>query len=140
MTLCMCVAAINLKFLIIVEAPILKDNLLVRIEENSENVPIDLLQEPAPFPAPTSFQWYKNGQRLTEADRPLTYSNVTFSTVRREDTENYTVSATNFVIGSNTEQVGNDTGNFYLDVICKFCIVPAGINNNYYYRWTIFPI
>ena len=113
----------------------------MRIEENSENVLIDLLQEPAPFPEPNSFQWYKNEQRLTEADRPLTYSNVTFSTVSREDAGNYIVSATNFVIGSNTEQVGNDTGNFYLDVICKFCIVPAGINNNnYHYRWTIFSI
>ena len=101
----------------------MRDNFLVRIEENSWNVPIDLLQEPVPFPEPTSFQWYKNGQRLTEADRLLTYSNVTFSTVRREDAGNYTISTTNFVIGSNTEQVGNDTGNFYLDVICKFCIV-----------------
>ena len=113
----------------------------MRIEENSENVLIDLLQEPAPFPEPNSFQWYKNEQCLTEADRPLTaYSNVTFSTVSREDAGSYTVFATNFVIGSHTDQVGNDTGNFYLDVICKFYIVLAGINNNnYYYRWTIFP-
>ena len=95
----------------------------MKIEENSMNVPIDLRQEPAAFPEPTSFQWYKNGQRLTEADCPLTYSNVTFSTVRREDAGNYTISATNFIISSNTEQVGNDTGNFYLDVICKFCIL-----------------
>ena len=111
----------------IAEAPVLRDRFLVRIAENSLNIPVDLRQEPVPFPESTSFLWYRNGQRLTEADRPLTYSNVTFSTVRREDTGNYTVSATNFVIGSNTEQVGNDTGNFYLDVICKFCIVPVPI-------------
>ena len=98
---------------------------MVRIEENSLNVPIDLRQEPAAFPEPTSFRWYKDGQRLTEADRPLTYSNVTFSTIRREDAGNYTVSATNFVIGSNVEQVGNDTGSFFLDVICKlyYCTI-----------------
>ena len=92
---------------------------MVKIEENSLNIPIDLRQEPAAFPEPTSFHWYKDGQRLTEADRPPTYSNVTFSTVRREDAGNYTVSATNFVVGSNVEQVGNDTGSFFLDVICK---------------------
>ena len=95
----------------------------MRIEENSVNVPVDLRQEPAAFPEPTSFHWYKDGQHLTEADRPLTYSNVTFSTVRREDAGNYTVSATNFVVGSNVEEVGNDNGSFFLDVICKLCIV-----------------
>ena len=94
----------------------------MRIEENSLNVPIDLRQEPAAFPEPTFFRWYKNGQHLTEADRILTYSNVTFSTVRRDDAGNYTVSATNYVIG-NIDQVGNDTGSFFLDVICKLCIL-----------------
>ena len=82
---------------IIAEAPVLRDNFLVRIEENHENVPVDLRQEPVPFPEPSSFRWYKDGQHLTEADRPLTYSNVTFSTVRREDAGNYTVSATNLI-------------------------------------------
>ena len=106
----------------------------MRIEENSENVPVDLRQEPVAFPEPTSFRWCKDGRHLTEVDRPtLTYSNVTFSTVRREDSGNYTISATNFVIGSNTEQVGNDTGNFYLDVICKFWIVATGIGINNVY-------
>ena len=88
---------------IIIEAPVLQDNLLVRIEENSENVPVDLRQEPAAFPEPTSFRWYKDGQPLTQADCPLTYSNVTFNTIRREDAGSYSVSATNFIIGSNTE-------------------------------------
>ena len=104
-----------------VEAPILRDHFLVRIEENSENVPVDLRQEPAAFPEPTVFNWYRDGQlQTTRADRRLTYSNVTFNTIRREDAGNYTVSATNFVIGSSdTQQVGNDTGSFNLDVICK---------------------
>ena len=83
------------------------------------NVPIDLRQEPAAFPEPTSFRWYKGGQHLTETDHTLTYSNVTFSTVRRDDAGNYTVLANNFVIGSNVKEVGNDTGSFFLDVICK---------------------
>ena len=110
--------------LYIVEAPALKDNFVVRLEENSINVPIDLRQEPAAaaFPEPTLFQWYKDGQPLTRADRTLTYSNVTFDTISRVDAGNYAVSTTNFVIGSNTEQVGSDTGSFYLDVICKMRI------------------
>ena len=101
----------------ITEPPNLRDNFLVRIEERSENVPVDLRQEPAAFPEPTLFSWTKDGQPLTGL--PLTYSSVTFGTVRRTDAGKYTVSATNFVIGSSTEQVGNDTGSFCLDVICK---------------------
>ena len=108
--------------LYIVEVPVLRDNFMVRVEENSINIPVDLHQEPAAFPEPTLFRWYKDGQPLTQADRLLTYSNVTFNTVRRADAGNYTVSATNFVIGSNTEAVGNDTGSFYLDVICELCV------------------
>ena len=60
---------------IIIEAPVLQDNLLVRIEENSENVPVDLRQEPAAFPEPTIFNWYRDGELLTtRADRRLTYT------------------------------------------------------------------
>ena len=88
------------------------------IEERSENVPVDLRQEPTAFPEPTLFIWNKDGQPLTGL--PLTYSNVTIGIVRRTDAGNYTVSATNFVIGSSTVQVGNDTGSFYLDVICEY--------------------
>ena len=91
------------------------------IEEGSENIPIDLRQEPSAFPEPTRFSWNKNGQPLSETDLTLTYSNITFNTVRRADAGNYTVSATNFVLPgtSGASQVGSDTGSFYLDVICK---------------------
>ena len=92
---------------------------MVRIEENSENVQVDLRQVPAAFPEPTMFTWYRSGQELISL--PRTYSNVTFATIRRADAGNYTVSATNFVLPGSpgTMQVGNDTGSFYLDVICK---------------------
>ena len=102
--------------------PNLVDNFLVRIEENSANIPIDLRQEPDAFPEPSIFSWNKDGQPL-RTGLLLTHSNITFSTVRRADVGNYTVSATNFVLGSITEQVGNDTGSFYLDVICKLYII-----------------
>ena len=103
--------------------PSLQDNFTVKVLENTSNVTIDLLQGPDSFPEPTLFSWSKDGQPLM-ADLLLTHSNVTFATVRRGDTGNYTITATNFVLPGSpgTDQVGNDTGSFYLDVICKlFC-------------------
>ena len=95
----------------------MQSDILLNFEEYSENVPVDLRQDPAAFPEPSLFSWNKDGQPLTGL--PLTYSNVTFDTVRRVDAGNYTVSAANFVIGSSTEQVGSGIGSFYLDVLCK---------------------
>ena len=98
--------------------PNLRDNFLVRLEEdNSQDIPVDLRQEPAGFPVPTEFSWNKDGERLTT--RPHTYSSVTFDTVRRADAGVYAVSATNFVVGNPAVEVGSDTGSFYLDVLCK---------------------
>ena len=90
----------------------------MKIEENSENVSIDLHQEPAAFPEPSSFMWYKDGLPLTDFEQ--TYSNVTFDFIGRMNTGNYTVFSSNFVLGGSMERVGNDTGSFYLDVLCKF--------------------
>ena len=104
--------------IIFLGSPSLRDNLLVKIEVGTENITVDLNQEPATFPEPTRFSWNKDGQPLSVTDLTLTYSNVTFNTVRRADAGNYSVTATNFVLpGAN--QVGNDTGSFYLNVICK---------------------
>ena len=99
----------------------MRDNFLVKLRENSENIPVDLRQEPLAFPEstiPGSFIWTKDGQPLTGFD--LTYSNVTFTRVRREDAGSYAVTATNYVGNTaSTQQIGTDTGSFYLDVICK---------------------
>ena len=107
-----------------VGSPNLRNNILLRIQENQVNIPIDLYQDPAAFPQPTLFNWNKDGQPL-RTDLLLTYSSVTFDTVSRVDAGNYRVSATNFVLPGSpgTNQVGNDTGSFYLDVICKQCII-----------------
>ena len=94
----------------------LRDNFLVKVEENSGRIPVNLSEDLAAFPQP-DFNWTKDGLPLTGPT--LTYSSVTFITVTRTDTGNYTVSARNFVLGSSTEQVGNDIGSFYLDVLCK---------------------
>jgi hypothetical protein len=98
----------------------LQNNLLLRIQENQTNIPVDVRQLPAAFPEPTFFNWNRDGQPLRNG-LILTYSSVTFDTISREDAGNYSVSATNFVLPGRpgTDRVGNDTGAFYLDVICK---------------------
>ncbi|MCG8620457.1 MAG: hypothetical protein MJE68_00470 [Proteobacteria bacterium] len=98
----------------------MQNNLLLRIQENQTNVPVDLRQDPTAFPEPTIFNWNKDGQPLRNGLN-LTYSNVTFDSIRREDAGNYSVYATNFVLPGSpgTDLVGNDTGSFYLDIICK---------------------
>ena len=68
------------------------------------------------------FSWNKDGQSL-RIGLLLAYSNITFYIGRKTDAGNYTVSATNFVLGSPIEHIGSDTGSFYLDVICKLCII-----------------
>ena len=99
--------------------PNLRDQLLVKVEETqSEGITVDLLQEPAPFPQPSSFVWSKDGLPLTGFDQ-LTFSSVTFDTIKRMDAGNYTVLTRNFALGGSLEQVGIDTGSFYLDVLCK---------------------
>ena len=94
---------------------------MLRIVENAANsVPVELGQSPAAFPEPSLFSWSKDEQPLSSGPgRTLTYSSISFSPVRRSDAGNYMVSATNYIIGSSTEQVGNDTGSFVLNVICK---------------------
>ena len=109
-------------YLSVTGVPNLRDNLLIKIEENSANVPVDLHREPAGFPepsAPGSFVWRKDGRPLDSSRVLLTFSSVEFAIVMREDAGMYTVTATNYVIGSTTQRVGTDTGSFRLDVICK---------------------
>ena len=44
---------------------------------------------------------------------------MTIPSVERADAGNYSVFVTSFVLDGSMEQVGNDSGSFYLDVICK---------------------
>ena len=93
-----------------------RDNISLKVEENNARTAVNLSESLAAFPEPF-FQWSKDGQPLSGPI--LTYNTATFNSVRRADTGNYTVVATNFVLNSTTELVGNDTGGFYLDVLCK---------------------
>ena len=94
----------------------MQDDLMLRIVENSLNVPVDLSRNPVGFPEPTSFSWTRNGVKLS--DPTLTFSRIFFPTVSRSSAGQYEVSATNFVLDG-TQQIGSDTGSFVLDVICK---------------------
>ena len=100
--------------------PNLRDDFMVLLEENSENIPVDLRQDPPAFPEPTMFTWYRNGALLVGFHQ--TYSNLTFGTITRGNAANYTVSATNFILDSILEQVGTDAGSFNLNVICNLVI------------------
>ena len=97
----------------------MRNNFIVKLQERSGvNVPVDLRQDPPAFPEPTVFTWMRNGQASLRSGLTTTYSKVTFDSVMRTDAGNYTVTATNFVLDNRTTQVGNDTGSFYLDVLC----------------------
>lgn len=108
---------------IIVGPPILRDNFLVRIQEGDLDVPIDLRQEPAAFPEP-NFEWLIGGQPLIRQNGiSTTYSSITFDSIVRTDSGNYTVNATNFLLDNSNEPVGNDVGSFYLDVLCEWICI-----------------
>ena len=94
-------------------------NITLRVLEGSRNFLINISQNPTTFPEETvSFTWTRDGQPLSTGlgGLSLTYSSVTFSSVTRQDSGNYSVFASNVVEG---REVGNDTGSFRFDVICK---------------------
>ena len=99
----------------------MQDIFVVRIEENSANVLIDISLDAEPFPLDTlAFFWTRSGQPLTGGSGlALTYSSVTFAMIERSDSGEYSVLAINYVTGGPSQQIGNDTGRFSLDVICK---------------------
>ena len=103
-----------------VGSPVLSDSLQFKIVENSKNVTINLGQNPAAFPSPT-FDWSRNGVPLNNWS--FTYSSITFPVLSRGNAGQYQVSATNYVLESNTQQVGTNTGSFILDVICKINVL-----------------
>ena len=104
--------------------PMLRDNVLLKVRENSGRIPVNISEGLAAFPEPTS-QWNKDGQPLSGSRPVLTYDSVTFDNVMRSDAGNYTVVVTNYVLSSTTEQVGSDSGSFSLDVLCKLQLVVA---------------
>ena len=100
----------------------MRDNFSVKLLEGDLNIPIDLRQEPAAFPEPSDFEWLIGDQLAPLIRRNgiiTSYSSVIFDSLMRSDSGNYTVNATNYLLDNVTQPVGSDTGNFYLDVLCK---------------------
>ena len=91
---------------------------------------------PEAFPTPPQFyQWSKGGVDLSDStDTTYEYPTVTFDSVLREDAGTYVLTARNyeceewalsppdFTCTQSSVLIGNDTGSFVLDVLCKYCM------------------
>ena len=108
-------------YFVVIGPPSLQDSLMVMIQEGSVNIPVDISQEPLAFPEPTNFMWLKDRQPLRNG-LTKTYSNVTFNSVSRTDSGMYTVSAANTLLSDTSQEIGNDSGSFHLNVLCKFVV------------------
>lgn len=101
--------------------PTLRDNLKMNIIEGTTNVSIDISDSYPAFPFPMIFQWQRNGINIASNTSTVTYGYpvVNFANVSRSDTGNYSLTATNFLLDGSDEQLGNDSGSFNLNVLCK---------------------
>ena len=97
------------------------DNLQINIIEGTLNAKVDLSESPPAFPFPRIFQWQKNGAFVDANTSMVTfgYPSVVFENVSRSDSGNYSLMATNYLLDNPDEMLGNDSGSFFLDVLCK---------------------
>ena len=98
---------------------------MLKIQEGNVSIPVDISQEPFAFPEPTDYMWLKDGQPLRNG-LTKTYSNITFNSVLRTDSGIYTVFAANTLLNDTSQQIGNDSGSFHLNVLCKFAAQMLG--------------
>lgn len=94
---------------------------MLTIQEGDVNIPVDISREPLAFPEPTNFMWLKDQEPLRNG-LITTYSNVTFNSVLRTDSGIYTVYAANTLLNDTSQQIGNDSGSFHMNVLCKFAV------------------
>lgn len=106
--------------------PCLIDDVKLTVLEGTELRVDTLEKEPVAFPFPV-FQWTRNGAPAVNITNILAYGypSVTFYSVSRTDAGTYSLYAENFVLTEDTSilEVGNDTGSFNLDVLCKPFVV-----------------
>lgn len=95
--------------------PLLKKNVVYKIIAGEKNVIVDFSLDPPAFPPPKFLSWNKTGVYVT-----LKNSAISFDTITRKHSGTYSLTATNYHLDDNTKEVGTDTGNFTLDVVCKF--------------------
>ena len=89
------------------------DLLYQLIEGAPGNIP--LMLDARPLPGPGDFGWLFNGQPLNgSSNLVLTVDSLAWSTVSRNDSGEYTVSATN--------RAGTGMAMFLVQVICKYLL------------------
>ena len=115
------------------------DNITLNVLENTRNLPIDISQNPIAFPEETVlFTWTRDGQLLISGPGlSLTYSSVIFSNVDRQNSGNYQVFTSNII---QDREVGNDTGSFNLNVICKLRLISMFYVHVHIYSYPHLPI
>ena len=94
--------------------PYLEKNSIYKVVESANSFSIDLSRDPPPFPPPNYHVWNKTGVDVTLNGTAISFDNVT-----RRHTGTYSLTVANFYY---SEEVGRDTGNFTLDVLCKFIV------------------
>ena len=100
------------------------NNTVERTAIENDQVEIDVGIGVESFPFPQEFQWKRDGVPVMNSSRiSYGYTSVVFQSVQREDGGNYTLSATNYRLDDEDQQVGSDTGSFFLNVLCKWFVV-----------------
>lgn len=73
------------------------------------------------FPFPREFEWRRNGVTLINSSRmEFGYPQLNITSVTREDSGLYTLTATNTRLSDPQEVVGTDNGSIQLQVYCEF--------------------
>ena len=102
----------------------LRTNFIVKVVERDGNIPVNLSMEPAAFPTPGIFQWSMDGMLVnSNSEVNYMYPTAIFQRlIRRSDSGNYSLTATNHRLDNPAVEVGTGTGNFILDVLCKWLL------------------
>ena len=100
-------------------APNLLDGEVIRFQQGARNMEVNLESGRPAFPQPT-FEWTKDGQAISNSSgRVFGYPALNIDTVDRSDSGLYTLAARNTILEEPFDEIGNDTGSFTLDVVCK---------------------
>ena len=93
----------------------MKKNLKYTIVENKTDLRVNLSPDTAPFPPPSFHVWKKSDAYVT-----LENTGIYFDRVTRNHTGVYSLTVVNYDVHNKTNRIGMDTGNFTLDVVCKY--------------------
>ena len=100
-------------------APDLRDGEVIRFQRGARNVEVNLESGRPAFPQPT-FEWTKDDQNISNSSGGVFgYPTLTIYTVDMSDSGLYTLAARNNFLEEPFDEIGNDTGSFTLDVVCK---------------------